>query len=154
MPEAVSAFLAGIGHGADREGAAVVKGRFVAAVLGAPHRGAAQDARAALSPAPALRAAFIRHDLVGERIGEALMQPARRAVRFASWLSHHPALGQQRMLMLSRPSWWARSAVPDHRRGEHDAAGEVIMKTACGTPGYVAPEVLGHEAYSSQVWAQ
>ena len=33
-----------------------------------------------------------------------------------------------------------------------DAAGEVIMKTACGTPGYVAPEVLGHEAYSSQVW--
>jgi len=28
---------------------------------------------------------------------------------------------------------------------------EVIMKTACGTPGYVAPEVLGHEAYSSQV---
>jgi len=32
-----------------------------------------------------------------------------------------------------------------------DAAGEVIMKTACGTPGYVAPEVLGHDAYSSQV---
>ena len=32
-----------------------------------------------------------------------------------------------------------------------DAAGEVVMKTACGTPGYVAPEVLGHEAYSQQV---
>jgi len=32
-----------------------------------------------------------------------------------------------------------------------DAAGEVIMKTACGTPGYVAPEVLGHESYTSQV---
>jgi calcium/calmodulin-dependent protein kinase I len=32
-----------------------------------------------------------------------------------------------------------------------DAAGEVVMKTACGTPGYVAPEVLGHEAYSNQV---
>ncbi len=32
-----------------------------------------------------------------------------------------------------------------------DAAGEVVMKTACGTPGYVAPEVLSHEAYSSQV---
>jgi len=32
-----------------------------------------------------------------------------------------------------------------------DAAAEVVMKTACGTPGYVAPEVLGHEAYSSQV---
>ena len=31
------------------------------------------------------------------------------------------------------------------------AEGEVIMKTACGTPGYVAPEVLVHEAYSSQV---
>ena len=25
------------------------------------------------------------------------------------------------------------------------------MKTACGTPGYVAPEVLGHEQYTSQV---
>ena len=25
------------------------------------------------------------------------------------------------------------------------------MKTACGTPGYVAPEVLTHENYSSQV---
>ena len=32
-----------------------------------------------------------------------------------------------------------------------DAAGEVVMKTACGTPGYVAPEVLMHETYSSQV---
>jgi len=32
-----------------------------------------------------------------------------------------------------------------------DAAGEVVMKTACGTPGYVAPEVLLHENYSSQV---
>jgi len=32
-----------------------------------------------------------------------------------------------------------------------DAAGEVVMKTACGTPGYVAPEVLMHENYSSQV---
>jgi len=32
-----------------------------------------------------------------------------------------------------------------------DAAGEVVMKTACGTPGYVAPEVLTHENYSSQV---
>jgi calcium/calmodulin-dependent protein kinase I len=32
-----------------------------------------------------------------------------------------------------------------------DAAAEVVMKTACGTPGYVAPEVLAHEAYSSQV---
>ena len=32
-----------------------------------------------------------------------------------------------------------------------DAAGEVVMKTACGTPGYVAPEVLSHQAYSSQV---
>jgi len=25
------------------------------------------------------------------------------------------------------------------------------MKTACGTPGYVAPEVLAHDAYSAQV---
>lgn len=25
------------------------------------------------------------------------------------------------------------------------------MKTACGTPGYVAPEVLTHEIYSEQV---
>ena len=32
-----------------------------------------------------------------------------------------------------------------------DLAGEVIMKTACGTPGYVAPEVLAHDQYSSQV---
>jgi calcium/calmodulin-dependent protein kinase I len=32
-----------------------------------------------------------------------------------------------------------------------DAAGEVVMKTACGTPGYVAPEVLTHENYTSQV---
>jgi len=32
-----------------------------------------------------------------------------------------------------------------------DAAGEIVMKTACGTPGYVAPEVLMHDAYSSQV---
>jgi calcium/calmodulin-dependent protein kinase I len=32
-----------------------------------------------------------------------------------------------------------------------DAQGEVVMKTACGTPGYVAPEVLTHENYSSQV---
>merc|ERR1712087_740565 len=32
-----------------------------------------------------------------------------------------------------------------------DLAGEVVMKTACGTPGYVAPEVLMHETYSSQV---
>ena len=28
------------------------------------------------------------------------------------------------------------------------------MKTACGTPGYVAPEVLTHENYSSQASAQ
>mmetsp|Transcript_39479 Transcript_39479/g.65459 ORF Transcript_39479/g.65459 Transcript_39479/m.65459 type:complete len:449 (+) Transcript_39479:119-1465(+) len=32
-----------------------------------------------------------------------------------------------------------------------DTAGEVVMKTACGTPGYVAPEVLMHDVYSSQV---
>jgi len=32
-----------------------------------------------------------------------------------------------------------------------DLAGEVVMKTACGTPGYVAPEVLAHDQYSSQV---
>lgn len=32
-----------------------------------------------------------------------------------------------------------------------DAAGEVVMKTACGTPGYVAPEVLMHDPYSAQV---
>ncbi|KAL3914792.1 MAG: hypothetical protein SGPRY_007495 [Prymnesium sp.] len=32
-----------------------------------------------------------------------------------------------------------------------DLAGEVVMKTACGTPGYVAPEVLTHEIYSEQV---
>jgi len=32
-----------------------------------------------------------------------------------------------------------------------DLAGEVVMKTACGTPGYVAPEVLMHDNYSSQV---
>ena len=32
-----------------------------------------------------------------------------------------------------------------------DAAGEVNMKTACGTPGYVAPEVLSKDNYSSQV---
>ena len=32
-----------------------------------------------------------------------------------------------------------------------DAEAEVVMKTACGTPGYVAPEVLMHETYSSQV---
>jgi len=32
-----------------------------------------------------------------------------------------------------------------------DTAGEVVMKTACGTPGYVAPEVLAHDQYSSQV---
>lgn len=32
-----------------------------------------------------------------------------------------------------------------------DVAGEVVMKTACGTPGYVAPEVLLHDVYSSQV---
>jgi len=32
-----------------------------------------------------------------------------------------------------------------------DLAGEVVMKTACGTPGYVAPEVLTHELYSEQV---
>ena len=28
------------------------------------------------------------------------------------------------------------------------------MKTACGTPGYVAPEVLMHDNYSSQVRRQ
>mmetsp|Transcript_59659 Transcript_59659/g.158283 ORF Transcript_59659/g.158283 Transcript_59659/m.158283 type:complete len:336 (+) Transcript_59659:118-1125(+) len=32
-----------------------------------------------------------------------------------------------------------------------DLAGEVVMKTACGTPGYVAPEVLMKETYSEQV---
>lgn len=32
-----------------------------------------------------------------------------------------------------------------------DAEQEVLMKTACGTPGYVAPEVLSHEHYTSQV---
>jgi len=32
-----------------------------------------------------------------------------------------------------------------------DAQAEIVMKTACGTPGYVAPEVLGHETYSAQV---
>merc|ERR1711988_760186 len=32
-----------------------------------------------------------------------------------------------------------------------DLAGEVVMKTACGTPGYVAPEVLAHDQYSSQL---
>jgi serine/threonine protein kinase len=31
--------------------------------------------------------------------------------------------------------------------------GELLMKTACGTPGYVAPEVLGKETYSSQASA-
>ncbi len=35
-----------------------------------------------------------------------------------------------------------------------DLAGEVVMKTACGTPGYVAPEVLKREQYSSQVWKE
>ena len=34
-----------------------------------------------------------------------------------------------------------------------DAEAEVVMKTACGTPGYVAPEVLTHENYSSQARA-
>ena len=32
-----------------------------------------------------------------------------------------------------------------------DAEAEVVMKTACGTPGYVAPEVLQHDPYTSQV---
>mmetsp|Transcript_41034 Transcript_41034/g.102035 ORF Transcript_41034/g.102035 Transcript_41034/m.102035 type:complete len:352 (-) Transcript_41034:666-1721(-) len=32
-----------------------------------------------------------------------------------------------------------------------DLAGEVVMKTACGTPGYVAPEVLTKDTYSEQV---
>ena len=28
---------------------------------------------------------------------------------------------------------------------------QIVMKTACGTPGYVAPEVLTNQNYSSQV---
>ena len=32
-----------------------------------------------------------------------------------------------------------------------DLAGEVVMKTACGTPGYVAPEVLAQKPYGKAV---
>jgi len=32
-----------------------------------------------------------------------------------------------------------------------DLEGEVVMKTACGTPGYVAPEVLEHKNYGPEV---
>ena len=42
----------------------------------------------------------------------------RRAVRFASWLSHHSAVGQQRMLALSRAKWREHQAAP-HSRADH-----------------------------------
>ena len=50
----------------------------------------------------------------------------------------------------------ARARPPSPRPPTHPhlfprLAGEVTMKTACGTPGHVAPEVLTHENYSSQV---
>ena len=82
--------------------------------------------------------------LVAELCNDSKGTVEKRAVRFASWLSHHPALGQQRMLSLSRASW--------HSHARHGTTpGLQTSRDGCDAGGAAKHSVLQSDGSSQEI---
>ena len=86
--------------------------------------------------------------LVAELCNDSKDTVEKRAVRFASWLSHHPALGQRRMLSLSR---YRSSCTGEHSHARHGTArGLKVSCNGCDAGGAAKHSVLQSDGSSQE----